>query len=74
MAGTPINTPPSSALDFDVGLLAAGDEVVVRFWGVAINYIIGNAPSAVFRDTATVSAGGTGAGGDSVTITTVLIP
>jgi len=72
-AGVPINTPPSSSLDFDVGALAAGDQVTVRFWGVAINYIIGNAPSAVFRDTATVSAGG-GAGGESVTVNTTLIP
>ncbi len=71
-AGTPINTPPSSSIDFDVGLLAAGDQVTVRFWGVAVNYIIGDMPSAVLRDTATVSAGA--AGGDSVTIETTLIP
>ena len=71
-AGTPINTPPSSSIDFDIGLLAAGDEATVRFWGVAVNYIIGDMPSAVLRDTATVSAGA--AGGESVTIETTLIP
>ena len=73
-AGTPTNTPPSSSIGFDVGLLGAGDEAAVRFWGVALNYIIGDMPSAVLRDTATVSAGAGGPGGDSVTIETTLIP
>ena len=71
--GAPINTPPSSSIDFDVGLLAAGDQATVRFWGVAINYIIGDMPSAVLRNTATVSAGA-GPAGESITIDTTLIP
>jgi uncharacterized delta-60 repeat protein len=73
-AGTPASTPPSSSIDFDVGLLSGGDEVTVRFWGVALNYIIGDMPSALLRDTATVSVGAGGPGGDSVTIETTLIP
>jgi hypothetical protein len=39
-----------------------------------LNYIIGDMPSALLRDTATVSVGAGGPGGDSVTIETTLIP